>query len=99
MSDEEIKENEVVSEEAAPKAKKTRTKKEKKPFNPKKLRFSFSEGFDKLFGFGAGESEEGDGVDPVFPGNGVVGLVFLGKAADLVHLFFGSGSDGSAHLI
>ena len=35
--------------EAVPaKGKKSRTKKEKKPLNPKKLRFSFSDGFDHL---------------------------------------------------
>ena len=48
----------------------------------------FDEVLDELFCFGNGESEEGDGVDPVFLGDGVVGLVFLGEAADLVKLLF-----------
>ncbi len=55
MSDEEIKEEvvetpeeTVVPEPVEGQKKKQRTKKEKKPFNPKKLRFSFSEGFEHL---------------------------------------------------
>ena len=58
----------------------------------------FGEALDEFFGFGASESEKGDGVNPVFEGNGVVDFVFLDETADLVHLFFRSGFDRGTHL-
>ena len=54
--------------------------------------------FDELFRFGLGETEEGDGVEPVLLGDGVLDFVFLGEAADLVHLFFRGSSDCGAHM-
>lgn len=55
--------------------------------------------FDELFRFGDGEAKEGDGVNPIFEGDGVVDVVFLDETADLVHLFFRGSFDGGAHLL
>ena len=58
----------------------------------------FDEVLDELFRFGLGEAKEGDNVEPVFFGNGAVVVVVLGETVDLVHLFFGGGSDCGTHL-
>ena len=48
----------------------------------------FDEVLDELFCFGDGESDDGDGVNPVFLGDGAVVFVFLDETTNLVHLFF-----------
>ena len=58
----------------------------------------FDELLDELFGFGLGETKEGDAVNPVLVGDGAVVVVFLDETANLVHLFFRCGSDSSAHI-
>ena len=44
----------------------------------------FDEVLDELFCFGDGESNDGDGVNPVFLGDGVVVFVFLGSVSTSV---------------
>jgi hypothetical protein len=58
----------------------------------------FDKVLDELFCFGNSESDDGDGVNPIFLGNGAVVFVFLDETANLVHLFFRGGSDCGAHI-
>ena len=48
----------------------------------------FDEALDELFRFGLGETREGNDVDPVFFGDGILDFVFLDETADLGHLVF-----------
>jgi hypothetical protein len=59
----------------------------------------FGEVLEELFCFGIGESQNGNGENIVLLSDGLITIVFLGEAADLVHQFFRRGFKDAAHLL